>query len=71
MPSILLYPKDPIYPLEPGITVFTDCTRVEPILPPVNFNVVLDEQGIIEGKALLPLMTEMIKTVEQIVADLN
>jgi hypothetical protein len=71
MPPILLFPKDSIYPLKTGTAVFTDCTRVEPIIPPVNFNIVLDEQGIIEGKAILPLMTEMIKTVEQIVADLS
>ena len=70
-PPTLFSPADNSYPLEPGTVVFTDCTRVEPIEPPLNFNVVIHEQGIIEGKPVLPLMTDMIKTVEHVITDVS
>jgi hypothetical protein len=57
--------------LERGTVVFTDCTRVEPIIPPLNFHVVLYEQGIIEGKPLASLMSDMIKAVEQVIDDVS
>jgi hypothetical protein len=72
MPPIHLFPKEGIYPLKPGTVIFTDLTRTEPINPPpTTFNIVFDEPGISEGKAILPLMTEMVKAVKQIVADLS
>jgi hypothetical protein len=68
---VLFPPDDNSYPLERGTLVFTDCTQVEPIIPPLNFHVVLYERGIIEGKPLTPLMTDMIKVVEQVIADVG
>jgi hypothetical protein len=64
---IFLEPADNLFPLKQGDELFSDLPDAIPN-PKINFNVqlVLNESGIVEGKALMPFLRELINEVEVI-----
>jgi hypothetical protein len=68
--SFFLKPADNDYPLEVGTIVFTDI-GLEAIELPIEFEIVLYEKRIVEGKPLLETVHAMIVAVEKVIADLR
>lgn len=68
LPSIFIEPAEKKFPLEVGDELFIDAPDAEPN-PSINFNfqLLINEPGIIEGARLLPTVRAMADEVERII----
>jgi hypothetical protein len=59
------------YPLKVGTVVFSDLTTTQIRKLTMRFEVVIYEQGVIEGKALDETLKNMISAVEKVITDFS